>query len=97
MLSRLFILWLNNKVCIYHNLFMCSSDDGYLDCFHLLAISNSAVMSIHVHVLVFSSFGYIYGIVTSFFLLGGERCCGMWDLVPGEELTLPCCIGSAEP
>ena len=50
-----------------------------------------------MYMYLFSVLLDIYGIVTSFFLLGGERCCGMWDLVPGEELTLPCCIGSAEP
>ena len=34
---------------------MHSSVDGYLDCFHPLAVLNSAVMNIYVHVLVFTS------------------------------------------
>ena len=52
-----------------------------------------------MYMYLFSVLLDIYGIaVTSFFLLGGGGVsCGMWDLVPGEELTLPCCIGSAEP
>ena len=36
-------------VCMYHN-FICSSIDGHLDCFHVLAIVNSAAIDIGVHV-----------------------------------------------
>ena len=82
MLPRLFILWLNNipldnKVCIYHNLFMCSSDDGYLDCIHFLAISKSAVMNIHIHVLVFNSFGYTWNCCNIFLFLVLAAACGI--------------------
>ena len=48
---------------IYHILFITSSVEGYLNCFHLLAIVNSAAMNILVQVfvqtLIFSSFRYI--------------------------------------
>ena len=50
-------------VCIYHILFIHSSVDGHLGCFHLLAIVTNATMNIRVQVSVwfpsFDSFWYI--------------------------------------
>ena len=37
-------------VCMYHIFFIYLSVDGQLDCFHVLAIVNSAAMNIWVHV-----------------------------------------------
>ena len=37
-------------VYMYHSFLIHSSDDGYLGCFHVLDIINSAAMSIGVHV-----------------------------------------------
>ena len=37
-------------VCVYHTLFIHSSADGHLICFHVLAIVNSACVNIVVHV-----------------------------------------------
>ena len=46
---------------MYHNFFIYSSVDGHLGCFHVLAIVNSAAMSIggHVSFSVLVSSGYL--------------------------------------
>ena len=46
---------------IYYNFFIHSSVDGHLDCFHVLAIVNSAVMNngIHVSLSILVSSGYM--------------------------------------
>ena len=46
---------------MYHNFFIHSSDDGHLDCFHVLCIVNSAVMNngIHVSLSILASSGYM--------------------------------------
>ena len=46
-------LWLSNIplcVCVYHIYFIHSSVNGHRDCFHVLAIINSATMNIEVQV-----------------------------------------------
>ena len=35
---------------MYHNFFICSSVDGHLGCFHILAIVNSAAVNNGIHV-----------------------------------------------
>ena len=35
---------------MYHNVFIHSSDDGHLGCFHVLAVVNSAAVKVAVHV-----------------------------------------------
>ena len=60
-------------VYIYHNIFIHSTVDGHLGCFHVLSIVNSAVMNIGVHVsiTVFSGYmpsGGIAGLYGSFIL-----------------------------
>ena len=37
---------------MYHNFFIHSFVDGYLGCFHVLAIVNSAAMSNEIHVSI---------------------------------------------
>ena len=46
---------------MYHNFFIQSSVDGYLGCFHVLAIVNSATMNngIHVSLSILVSSGYM--------------------------------------
>ena len=46
---------------MYHNFFIHSSVDGHLDCFHVLAIVNSAAMNngIHVSFSILVSSGYM--------------------------------------
>ena len=50
---------------IYHIVFIYSSVDGHLGCFHILAIVNNPAVNITVHVSfkisVFIFFNYIYG------------------------------------
>ena len=53
-----------------HNIFIHSSVDGHLGCFHILAIVNSAAVNIAVHVsfsvLVFSGYMPRSGIAGSY-------------------------------
>jgi hypothetical protein len=55
-------LWLNN-ISFYIYITFCSSIDGHLGCFQVLATVNSAIMNIHtqlfIWILVFSSLGHI--------------------------------------
>ena len=46
---------------MYHNLFILSSVDGHLGCFHVLAIVNNAAMNngIHVSLSILVSSGYM--------------------------------------
>ena len=64
-------------VYMYHSFLIHSSVDGHLGCFHVLAVVNSAVMNIGVHVsfsvLVYSGYmprsgiaGSYGGFITSF-------------------------------
>ena len=59
-------------IYIYHTFFICSSVDGHLGCFHVLAIVDSAAMNIGVHVsfwvraFIFSRFMSRSGIAGSY-------------------------------
>ena len=48
---------------IYHILFIHSSVDGHLSCFHLLAVVNSAAMNTRVQVLFTHLFSILRGYI----------------------------------
>ena len=55
-------LWLSNKysiVYMYHIFFFHSSVDGYLGCFHVLAIVNSAAVNIQ-GAYILSNYGFLW-------------------------------------
>ena len=66
---------------MYHSFLIHSSADGHLGCFHVLAIINSAVMNIEVHmslsILVFSVCMLSSGIAASY---GGSISCVLRNL-----------------
>ena len=53
---------------MYHNFFTHSSVDGHLDCFHVVAVGNSAAMNsgIHVSFSILVSSGYMPRIAGSY-------------------------------
>lgn len=68
--SFLFIAEQHYVVWTYHNLFINSSADEHLGCFHFGAIMNSAAINIFVHVFVWANvFIYFGQISVTVFLL----------------------------
>ena len=57
-------------IYIYHILFSYLAVDGHLNCFHLLAIMNNAVLSISIHVLSGCMFSFLLRIYVEVELLG---------------------------
>ena len=63
--GRVSFLWLNSVPLYIHHIFIYSSVDGNLGCFHVLAIVSNAVMNVNMGVQLsfwhsdFVSFGYI--------------------------------------
>ena len=50
MAEKYSIVWMEMD----HTLFLCSSVDGHLGCFHLLALMSNAAINIYVHVLTWT-------------------------------------------
>ena len=60
----------HSTVYIYHILFSYWAVDGHLNCFHLLAIMNNAVLYISIHVLCAFMFSFLLRIYPELELLG---------------------------
>ena len=73
-----------SMVYIYYNFFIHSSVNGYLGCFHVLAIVNSASMNIVVHV----SFSIM---VTSEHMLSQWDCWVLWQFSSQFSKDTPYC------
>jgi hypothetical protein len=63
-MSFLFRVKIYSIVGMYYSLFFHASNNGHLDCFHLMAVVNNAVTNTGMQVSLvdptFSYFGYIY-------------------------------------
>ena len=86
-----FLCLCNIPLCMYrqryHILFIHSTTDGHLDCFHILGTVNSASVNTGVHIaflsIVFSGYKPMSGIARSYsnyfqFLKESPYCCPQW-------------------
>ena len=60
----------HSTVYLYHILFSYLAVDGHLNCFHLLAVMNNAVLYISIHVLCGCVFSFLLRIYLEVELLG---------------------------
>ena len=55
-----YLLSLNNTPLYVYSTFICSSVDGHLDCFHLLAMINNAAMNMGIQTALFQIPAFLF-------------------------------------
>ena len=92
-------LWLSNiQLCTYiHSIFVCSSIDGHLDCFHNLAVANDAAGRMKKSSESVSCSVLCHSLQTHGLYLPSSSVHGIFLVRTLEGIAIPCSRGSSWP